>query len=151
MNNRFKILYAEDEVTLQGIISELLTDEGYEVTQASNGLEAVKLLGSHTYDLLLTDFQMPLMNGAELLFWCRSHDLHFPIIFMSANIEKIPIEELALKDCCASHLQKPVGIEALLDAIEEARKRSHDFQCIGKAYAPGDDLPGDFHGQHFFC
>ena len=147
MNLPCRILYAEDEDSLRDIICELLTSEGFDCTGVPDGFEAKELLQHQAFDLLITDFNMPKMNGADLLFWCRNNGIHIPVIFMTANVERLPQEEMALGDCCASLLQKPVSFDVLLASIEHAQRRNHDFECHGKVHAadgPGTDkiFPG---------
>jgi DNA-binding response OmpR family regulator len=104
--------------------------EGYEVKVAVNGIDAQCTLSTDsTFDLLITDFRMPKMNGAELLTWCRNSKIHFPVIFMSANLVLLPKEKIALADCCADILPKPFSLEALLAAIDAAGNRAHYESC----------------------
>ena len=125
----FKILIAEDEPTLLELMTELLEGEGFTCTPVANGREAMDFLSKNKIDLLITDFKMPLVDGPTLLEWCRNRKLHFPVIFITANVELLPQEEIALKDCCADILHKPAGLEELLSSIEAARKRNHFREC----------------------
>ncbi len=84
--NTGKILYAEDDDSLREVIVELLSSEGIECVPVRDGQEAVAKLRNESYDLIITDFQMPVMNGADLLFWCRKNNIHIPFIFISAAI-----------------------------------------------------------------
>ncbi len=147
----YTILFAEDEDSLREIFTELLRSEGYECLEARNGEEAIEVLKAHPkVDLVLTDFNMPKLNGTQLLFWCRQNDFHMPFIFMTANVERLPIEEMALGDCCSSMLQKPVSFTQLLEEIERAKVRNHDFECHGKAFNPElDPVKKDFPGQQY--
>lgn len=129
MNDDFKILYAEDEEHLREVMTELLAVGDCKIYPVANGFEAIALLEKQNFDLVISDFQMPKMNGAELLFWCREHDLHMPFIFLSGNIDRLPVEDVALEDCCTTRLIKPVSIEKLLEAIDQARDRNHAFEC----------------------
>lgn len=150
MEGSFKILYAEDEPDLREITTELLIGEGYDCTPVADGIEAMKKLQEEKFDLLLTDFRMPHMDGALLLIWCRENGFHLPIIFISGNMERLPLETLALNDCCSFLLQKPVSLEDLSSAIEKARSRAHEFDCQGKIFKQGNlHEKGDFQGQHF--
>jgi CheY-like chemotaxis protein len=150
MQDTFKILYAEDEADLRDITEELLVSEGYHCTAVADGLEAMNRLQEQNFDLLITDFQMPNMDGALLLLLCRQIGRHMPVIFISGNRERLPIEELALQDCCASLLHKPLAFDDLLRAIEKARYRNHEYDCHGRAFNPRvDGHTGIFPGQHY--
>jgi CheY-like chemotaxis protein len=150
MSRLYKILWAEDEDTLREIMCELLTEEGLNCTQARDGAHAREMMLQERFDLIITDFNMPHMNGAELLFWARQSGIHIPFIFVTANVERLPIEKLALNDCCASIINKPFAIEALLSEIEKAQKRNHQFECKGEIRSPLEaDFKNSFPHQHF--
>lgn len=124
-----KILLVEDDQDIREIIADVLTSEHYVVDCAINGLEATKMLAVHSYELLISDFRMPKMDGAQLLQWCRNNKIHFPVIFITANRELFPDEILALNDCCAVLLNKPLSIENLFLEIKKAGDRSHLNDC----------------------
>ena len=68
MNKKdFKILIAEDDEMVRDVIEKLLTDEGYSVVMANDGLEAVKMLRMENIFLVLTDLRMPGADGMEVL------------------------------------------------------------------------------------
>lgn len=123
------ILIVDDEPFLRSFTNEVLTSEGYTCLEAANGLEASKLIQINNFDLLITDFRMPIMDGPKLLQWCRDHNKHFPVIFISGNLELLPVEEVALKDCCAQVIRKPIGIEELLLAVNKAKESNHHQSC----------------------
>ena len=135
-NDNYRILIVDDEPIIRELLVEILTMEGYSCTTASDGLEASKTLQQNKFDLLITDFRMPNMNGSDLLKWCRENDQHFPVIFITGNPELLPEEKLALGDCCAALLSKPVYVDQLLKAIEEARARNHQWMCHRPAISP---------------
>lgn len=150
MDSTYKILWAEDEETLRDVMCELMRSEGFHCTPVEHGLKAKELLQNEKFDLLVTDFRMPEMDGAHLLFWCRQNDYHIPVIFITAAVEREPIEELALQDCCCSLIRKPCGVEDLLREIEKARKRRHEFSCKGKTIPLNHgDYQNNFPGQHY--
>lgn len=126
---KYKILIVDDEKDIREILIDLLSGEGFECTTASDGKEASEILGRKPFDLLITDFRMPHMDGPELLNWCRNNDIHFPVIFVTGNLELLPKEKVALKDCCAGILRKPLAFNELLIAIDDARNRNHHREC----------------------
>ena len=60
---KFNILVADDEVNIRRGLAMGLTDEGYNVYEAGNGLEALKIIASKDVDLVITDLKMPEMTG----------------------------------------------------------------------------------------
>jgi len=67
-----KVLVAEDEPSIRGFVAEVLRTVGCEVVEASNGLEAVELLSTREFDLVVSDNTMPGLSGLELLSWLVS-------------------------------------------------------------------------------
>lgn len=129
MSIKTKILIVEDDVSIREILKDILIDEGFDCDEAEDGKAASELLEKNKYDVLISDFRMPRMDGAQLLRWCRDHEIHLPIIFITANKELFPEEKLALNDCCAALLQKPIDIDTLIQAIEDAKVRNHHRHC----------------------
>ncbi|MGH8448191.1 response regulator [Pseudomonas sp.] len=80
-----RILVAEDNPVNQAIIKEQLQALGCSVTLAVNGEQALQLWQPQVFDLVLTDVNMPLMNGYELARTLREHDPQLPIIGVTAN------------------------------------------------------------------
>ncbi|TFF13569.1 sensor histidine kinase [Pseudomonas sp. BCA14] len=80
-----RILVAEDNPVNQAIIKEQLEALGCSVTLAANGEQALQLWQPQVFDLVLTDVNMPLMNGYELARALREHDPHLPILGVTAN------------------------------------------------------------------
>ena len=62
-----KILMVDDSMTMRQLVRVTLTRSGYEVVEASDGVEALAVASSQTFDLVLSDINMPIMNGLELL------------------------------------------------------------------------------------
>jgi DNA-binding response OmpR family regulator len=127
-NNR--ILLVEDDEGIQELLSEFLQEEGFVCDVADNGQIATEKLQLNTYDLLITDFRMPKMNGVELLQWCRLHQYHFPVIFITATASLLPEENIAISYCCATLIHKPLSLQHLLNTIEMSLKRTHITQCL---------------------
>jgi len=59
------ILAIDDDTSILGLIANILTDYGYEVQTATNGLEGLKMIESAQYDLIISDINMPVMDGIE--------------------------------------------------------------------------------------
>lgn len=80
----YRILAAEDDIDIVGILKLYLQNEGYEVLSASNGVDALKLISEEKIDLCLCDIMMPKMNGYELIQNIRK-EYNMPIIIISAK------------------------------------------------------------------
>jgi two-component system sensor histidine kinase/response regulator len=86
MSASARILLVEDDFLIRETLSAVLVQDGFEVTSAANGLEAVARLEQAAPDLVLSDIRMPEMNGFDLLAKLRSHPSWstIPIVFLTA-------------------------------------------------------------------
>jgi CheY-like chemotaxis protein len=108
--HRPSVLVVDDDDSIREVIAEVLRDEGYDVTCAGNGQQALGELREHGHpDLMLLDLMMPVMSGWELLELLQaSPDLSkIPVIVVSAMSAPGPCE----------HLAKPIDLDRLLDAV----------------------------------
>jgi two-component system OmpR family response regulator len=119
-----RILYAEDVLDLREITTDILCGEGYDCVAVRDGVEAQELLKTEKFDLLLTDFNMPLLDGTDLFFWCRQNGFHFPVIFITGSPILLPIQKEALTDCFTSMVNKPFKFQDLTHAIEQALNKA---------------------------
>jgi CheY-like chemotaxis protein len=122
-----RVLLAEDEPISLEVSRSLLEDAGLVVDAAEDGLQALTLARLNTYDLILMDMQMPIMNGVEATQAIRTDSLNktTPILAMTANA----FDED--RDTCIStgmdeHIPKPVVPQKLYETLLEwLEKRSN--------------------------
>ena len=111
-----RILVAEDNPVNQAIIKEQLEALGCSVSLAANGEQAMQLWQPQVFDLVLTDVNMPLMNGYELARTLREHDPLLPIIGVTANA----MREEGVR-CLAvgmnAWIVKPLSLQTLRDQL----------------------------------
>ena len=79
-----KILIVDDEAGMQRLLARILDRQGYETLTVGSAKEALQLINSDSFDLVLTDIQMPGMNGLELLREIKAFDPSLPIIVVTA-------------------------------------------------------------------
>ena len=115
MSDAKRILIAEDNVVLGDVIRFNLERSGYVVSLARNGVEAFRLVGSQPYDILVTDFEMPGLNGQELCHRIRNElkldDLI--IVMCSAKGLELDRETLKAKYGISEIVSKPFSIRDL--------------------------------------
>jgi DNA-binding response OmpR family regulator len=114
------ILIIEDEIDLAEIIIEELQDAGYETLMAANGKEGLERIIDTPPDLIISDINMPQMNGHELLKTLRDDhpDLaEIPFIFLSAYSEKQQVMT-GLSLGADDYISKPVDFDLLLARIK---------------------------------
>lgn len=115
-----KILVVEDESNISGIYSTRLTKLGYEVALASNGQEALLQLGVHTFDLILLDLIMPVMNGFELLERIRSDARlnTIPVIITSNVGDSDEVRRAIELGACDYLIKSDISLEDLAEKLE---------------------------------
>jgi CheY-like chemotaxis protein len=82
-----RILVADDEMSIRLLYSEELREDGYEVFTASNGKEALEIVGKEPLDLIILDIKMPEMNGIEVLRRIKEQHPNLPVLLSSAYSE----------------------------------------------------------------
>lgn len=111
------VLVVEDERALAEAIAAVLSDEGYRVVQARDGRHGLELIDQTTPDVVVLDFMMPTMNGADVLARLRERPSAPPVILMSAMPEA---EAVRSASGHVAFLRKPFSADALLRAIAAA-------------------------------
>ncbi len=127
MTKQLKILVVEDSSSMRSfIVSSLLQYYDAQIAEAENGFEALKLLPSEKFDLILTDINMPDINGLELLRYLKENEnyCHIPVIIVSTeNTEADRKRGMSLG--ADSYLDKPFEPEALNKLIENLFSQIH--------------------------
>jgi len=115
-----RALVLDDEVIILSLITVVLADSGFHVDTAATGDSALKLLSEHAYDLIISDFKMPGMNGKEFYHKVKSikPDAANKIIFISGDSVSDGTQAF-LKDTGNLFLKKPFTIEELNKIISE--------------------------------
>ena len=111
------ILLAEDERTLAMIIKDTLDGQGFSVTIASDGEEALQLYDAHRPDVLVADVMMPRLDGFELVRRIRKQDQQTPVIFLTARSavgDVVHGFEIGAND----YLKKPFGMQELIVRVK---------------------------------
>jgi two-component system chemotaxis response regulator CheY len=120
-NKKIKILVVDDFATMRKVIRNLLKQAGYEnITEAEDGVAALKTLKSTKMDFIISDWNMPNMTGIELLRAVRSDsELNtMPFLMVTAESLKENVVE-AVKAGVSNYIVKPFTAEVLGDKIEK--------------------------------
>jgi len=118
-----KILVAEDDVIMLATITQQLKQEGFTVTTANNGREAMQFFERDIPDLVITDIMMPFTSGLEFINVIRSHSTEIPIIVLSAVDEEDTVLE-AFNLGADDFLTKPVKPGELSIRVKRVSKKS---------------------------
>ena len=117
----YSILIVDDSLPMRSVIKKTIKAAGFgqsEFLEAANGKEALDQLKNNWVDLILTDYNMPVMNGLEFVKAVKARDLFkdIPVVVVSTEGNQARIREF--KDCGASgYLTKPFAAEAVRDLI----------------------------------
>ncbi len=122
VQNQHRILIVDDEPSTRSGLEKLLTEAGYLVETAEDGVMALERVAAMTPDAVVTDLTMPRMGGMELLKELRTRDATIPVIVAtSAHDLHSAIE--AMRAGAEDYLTKPIDSEALSVILERAIER----------------------------
>jgi len=115
-----KVLVVDDEIHIVHVVAIKLRNNGYDIVTAGNGAEAFDVACEEKPDIIVTDYQMPIMSGMELVKKLRSTEAtrDIPVILLTARsfaIEEKQKEDLRISQC----LSKPFSPKELLESIED--------------------------------
>lgn len=126
-----KLLIIEDEAAIRAILSELLTDAGYDVTAACDGLEGITKFRSQPVSLVLMDIMMPKIDGYTVCEMIRQES-EVPIIMLTAlDEEEAQIKAFELK--VDDYITKPFSVKLVLMRVEAVLRRFKDRQSQERA------------------
>jgi|GEM_PF-340179 len=117
----YRILIVDDSYTMRSIIKKEISQGGYEILEAENGSEALKIISSQQVDLITLDVEMPVMNGYEV---CKQ-------LYSDEFLENLPVQ---------SNKDIPIILLTSLDSIEE---RQNGFEIGSGNYIQKPFLPGE--------
>jgi DNA-binding NtrC family response regulator len=138
-----RILLVDDDRSIRESLSKILRAENYEVVLGENGQEAIEKHGAERIDLLISDLNMPVINGWVTLDWLIEVNPLLPVVIITGRSNQRALAETAGAD---SLMEKPLDVPLLLQTIRElidqpmesraqrARNRASDSR-----YMPSDN------------
>nr|WP_144608255.1 response regulator transcription factor [Bacillus cereus] len=126
MMQKEKILIVDDDIEIRKIISIYLKNEGYEIIDASDAIEALETLRNTTIDLIILDIMLPKMDGIEACLKIREQ-YQMPIIFLSAKDEDIDKIQ-GLMSGAEDYITKPFNPLELMARIKSQLRRYRVYQ-----------------------
>lgn len=139
-----KVLIVDDERAIRNSLSEILSDEGYEVDKAENGLVALELVGKEKYDVIFCDIKMPEMDGIEVLDKCVEMGIDSAIVMITGHGD-IDTAVDCIKKGAFDFIQKPLDLNRILITIKNATDKvslSKQNKALKKKVY-GADMIGD--------
>lgn len=138
---RASILVAEDEENLHHALKLNLELEGYEITSAYDGNEALKAIKGEYFDLIIMDIMMPHLDGITVIETIRIQNNEVPILILSAKNTSAD-RVLGLKKGADDYLVKPFNLEELLLRVEKLiskNKKIQDKETIADTFLFGNN------------
>lgn len=117
----FKSLIVDDDKAVREALSEILTEEGYLIELASDGVEAVRKIKKERFDAVFSDVWMPKMNGVDLLKKVKEYDPTIPVAMITGYPDiKVAVE--AIKEGASDFITKPIRIDQVLVVMKKLSK-----------------------------
>ena len=120
MLNQSSILIVDDDVNFRNTLFKIMKKKGYDVFTAENGHRAVELVRERTFDVILLDVKMPVMNGMEAWKLIKQIQPSATVIFITA----FAVEELvknAMEEGAYAMLSKPLDLDTVVSMVEKSK------------------------------
>jgi DNA-binding NtrC family response regulator len=145
--NRIKLLLVDDEAKFLASIAQRLELKNFDVTPASNGKEAIAAAETGLFDVAIVDFQMPGMDGTQVLKTLKENHKYLEIIMLTGHATIDSAVECTRLGAF-KYLEKPYNFEKLVEVIKEAyearlkkkfehnQKRIEEIQKLSMGVSP---------------
>ena len=120
---RARLLIVDDEPGMCDILADSFTLAGYDVTTAADGIQAWNLIERGKFDLIITDINMPLLDGLALIDKLREQENQTPAVILSARNAKLDIST-AFRLGVDDYVSKPFGLEELALRVAAILRRT---------------------------
>lgn len=115
------ILLVDDHLSVRCSVGDVLRDAGYQVSEAANAAQALKLLERRSFDLLIVDYLLPEMKGDAIARIARERWPNLRVMFLSGYADFL---SLTGKSGDSTLIQKPISVDALCKAVAFALRGS---------------------------
>lgn len=139
MNLTYKILVVEDDKDIREGIEIYLRNQGYEVFQAANGQEGLKVIEQQELHLAIVDIMMPVMDGVTMLMKLRAMEREFPVIMLSAKSEEVD-KIMGLNMGADDYVTKPFTPLELLARVNSHLRRYSKYLAALSEEGPEDHI-----------
>ncbi len=109
-----EILVVDDQPGIRLLLQEIFTNEGYHVTLANTGKEALDILYKNSFDLLMLDYKLPVVDGVQVIKQLELNKVEIPVILMSGLTEEV-VEESQKYKLVKKVLAKPFNVQDVSD------------------------------------
>ena len=141
----YHILVVDDEENIRQLVRKYANFEGYKVTEAADGMEALEICRQCSFDLIIMDVMMPELDGFSALRRIRQQDRRTPVLMLSARGEeydRIHGFELGVDD----YVVKPFSPKELMLRVSAILRRAGSHEDLRELYTV-DGITADFTGR----
>jgi chemotaxis protein histidine kinase CheA/ActR/RegA family two-component response regulator len=123
-----KVLVVDDSISIRKYVQRFLDRTGYEVEVASDGMEALNILGKAKVDVVITDLEMPVMHGYDLIAEMKRNPVltNIPVIVLTSRAGEKHLQQ-AIEMGANDYLIKPFEDQEMLEALKRLLKNEADF------------------------
>ena len=122
-----KVLVVEDDPTVGQYVRRGLEEYGYQADLVTDGLEALRLVASGNFDLMVLDLRLPGMSGIELVRTLRDRGVTIPVLVLTAQ-DSIDFKVQALREGADDYVTKPFSFEELLARLDALARRPQEMK-----------------------
>ena len=112
-----QILVVDDQPGIRMLLSDVFKSKGYQVQTANTGAEALEILSRSSFDLLVIDYQLPIVDGAGVLNELKKRNMQIPTIMISGLIEELSQETVCM-EYVKEIFSKPFNIRDVCSAVQ---------------------------------
>ena len=117
------LLIVDDMDVMRGVLAAVAREVGFTVTQAANGQQALERCRAMRFDAILSDWNMPIMNGEEFARTLRATGATVPIIMVTAEADRARVQAL-IEIGISGYIVKPFKVGAVKTALEKLYSRA---------------------------
>ena len=121
-----RVLVVDDDITIREAVAMVLESLGCNVCKAENGLDAMASMVAEGYDLVVTDFDMPLMNGYRLSSWLKREYPNTFVVIMTALCQA-EIQQFVSTGIVDKWLFKPFNLDALNNVLQKVKNSTISY------------------------
>jgi len=118
-SNSFNILVVDDEPSYRKAMKRLLNTDGHNVTLAEDGIDGLRILEKKEFDMVLTDINMPNMNGWEFLEKVDALYPELPVAIITGYLEYMDLTKFKTDISTRKILRKPIKLKDIRELIKE--------------------------------
>lgn len=116
------VLVVEDDDLIRGIFVDIIKSKGYSVLEATNGREALQIIGEHPINIIVSDMKMPVMDGMQLLRAVKTSYPEIPVVVIT-GFDNEYTEKQVLAAGADAYVTKPFKVEDVSSTLQEVHQR----------------------------